>query len=81
MGLQVGYDHRITLEFSNTANSKDLNNFADVMRKCYKEAKKSGFRNMFTRDEREFIRSFYETLTGQVADQESVTSDRKTIEE
>lgn len=79
--LEIGYDHRITLEFSNTRESKDLNHFAMVIKKCYKESKKAGFRNMFNKDERVFIENLFENLTGQVAEKEFITSDRKTFVE
>lgn len=79
--LEIGYEHNITLKFTDADNSKDLSNFASVINKCYKESRKVGFRNMFNKAEREFISDILHTLTGQSSSEPIITSEKKTVEE
>lgn len=52
--IQVIPENRLTFILT-TDGQNDISLFSGVVKKCFKEAKKPGFKNMFTREERDFI--------------------------
>ena len=52
--IQVIPENRLTFILT-TEGQNDIGLYSNVIKKCYKEANKAGFRNMFTRQERDFI--------------------------
>ena len=55
-------EHRLTITFTNTTDTEDITTFISILKKCNKEARKSGFKSMFSSDEKEFIKQLSETL-------------------
>lgn len=62
--ITVQPEHRLTVVFTNDEERSDIVTFTSIINKCTKEAKKSGFKNMFTNEEGEVIKGLYETLNG-----------------
>ena len=60
--IYVEPEHRISLTFTNTEERNDISIFYNVVSKCYKEAKKPGFHNMFSKDEKNTIKMLAEHL-------------------
>jgi hypothetical protein len=57
--MQVDYFIENSISFKITNDCDDaVNVFYGVMDKCRQEASKKGFRNMFTSDEKAFIKEF-----------------------
>ena len=62
--ITIQPEHRLTVVFTNDEERNDIVTFKSVIDKCAKEAKKSGFKNMFTNEEGEVIKGLFETLSG-----------------
>ena len=77
--INVGYEHSITVTFSNSEDSQDLTTFMTVLSKCNTEAKKSGFKSMFKGKERELVTSLYAALSGTTNHEETIHADRDTV--
>jgi len=77
--INIDYEHSITITFSNSRDGDDLNTFVDILTKCNKEAKKSGFKTMFKGRERDLITSLYHTLSGTVDNRDAVIADKDTV--
>ena len=60
--IYVEPEHRISLTFTNTEERNDISIFYNGVSKCYKEAKKPGFHNMFSKDEKNTIKMLAEHL-------------------
>ena len=61
--IYIEPEHKLTVTFTNTTESSDITTFISIMGKCTKEANKSGFKSMFTNDEKSFIKALHENLT------------------
>ena len=55
-------EHRLSLTFTNTSESNDITTFVNIINKCVKEAKKSGFKSFFDTDEKNFIKTLHANL-------------------
>jgi len=60
--IYIEPEHRITVTFTNTEERNDISIFYNVVSKCYKEAKKPGFHNMFSKEEKNTIKMLAENL-------------------
>lgn len=55
-------EHRLTVTFTNDEQKNDISTFINIINKCTKEAKKSGFKNMFNNEESELVKILSENL-------------------
>jgi hypothetical protein len=55
-------EHKLTISFSNTETESDIVTFISIIGKCAKEAKKSGFRSMFSAEESTVIKAVHEVI-------------------
>lgn len=62
--ITVQPEHRLTVVFTNDEERNDITTFMTIIDKCTKEAKKSGFKCLFTNEEGEVIKGLNETLSG-----------------
>jgi len=78
----LDYEHSVMVTFSNRGENKDLNTFLSLLKRINKEAKKSGFRSMFSAEEKVFIRTLHDSLIGEVDARDShVFSDRASVQD
>lgn len=77
--VRLEYEHSITVTFANSSESRDLNNFISLLKKCNKEAKRSGFRSMFTTEEKIFVRSLHDSLVDNNNDSAHIYAERGSI--
>jgi hypothetical protein len=67
MQIAIVTEKSITFKLSDDGDDDASAVFGRVMNKCVEEAKKKGFRNMFTSEERSFLKEFSEKITYQDA--------------
>ena len=60
--ITIHPEHKLTVVFTNDEERDDITTFMNVITKCTKEAKKSGFKCMFNNEESEVIKGLNETL-------------------
>lgn len=63
--IYIEPEHKLTVVFTRTKERNDIDTFVKIIEKCTKEAKKSGFKSLFTTEERDVIKALNENLTGQ----------------
>lgn len=73
--IQAISENRLTFILT-TEGQNDIGLYSNVIKKCYKEANKSGFKNMFTREERSFIEEMA-TILGVNKEEENENSNKK----
>ena len=57
--MEYSGEHSLQFKFFNTEDANEIDIFLDILEKCDKESRKSGFRNMFSKDEKAFIQSLW----------------------
>ena len=62
--IYIEPEHKLSVTFTNTTESNDITTFMGIIDKCAKEAKKSGFKSLFTNEEKSIIKALYENLNG-----------------
>ena len=60
--IYIEPEHRLSLTFTSTEDSNDINTFMNIVNKCAKESKKSGFKSMFNTEEKSIIKILQENL-------------------
>jgi len=60
--IQISPEHRLTISFTHDDESNDIKTFVDIISKCDKEVRRSGYKNMFKPDEKEFIKILHDNL-------------------
>ena len=73
--IQAIPENRLTFILT-TEGQNDISLYSNVIKKCFKEAKKTGFKNMFTREERSFIEEMA-TILGVDKEEENENTNKK----
>ena len=60
--ITIQPEHKLMIAFTNDDDRNDISTFVSIVDKCAKEAKKSGFKKMFTAEESFVLTSLKETL-------------------
>lgn len=60
--IYIEPEHRLTISLTNTSEGNDITTFCNIINKCYKEAKRAGFKGMFTGEEKVVIKAITESL-------------------
>lgn len=63
--ITIQPEHRLTISFTNDTDRNDITTFLSIVNKCTKEAKKSGFKSMFSNEESDIIKLLQENLKGE----------------
>lgn len=56
--IEAYREESLALKITNNSEVDEVGLFLDVMKKCEAESKKKGFRNLFSSEERAFIKEF-----------------------
>jgi len=60
--ITIHPEHRLTVVFTNDEERTDIQTFVSIINKCAKEARKSGFKSIFTEKEGAVIKALSEEL-------------------
>lgn len=63
--ITIQPEHKLTVVFSSDEDRDDISLFVGIIKKCTKEAKKSGFKSMFTNEECAVIKGLNESINGE----------------
>ena len=62
--MEYGTEHSLTIKFSNGDEFKEVDMFLSILEKCNKEASKSGYKKLFSKDESMFVKGLWEEFAG-----------------
>lgn len=62
--ITIQPEHRLIVEFTSDTDRDDITLFSNIIKKCTKESKKSGFKSMFNNEEKEVIKGLNESING-----------------
>jgi hypothetical protein len=60
--IYITPEHKLTIILTNTEGSNDITHFCGIINKCHKEARKAGFKNMFTSGEKNILLNLVDNL-------------------
>lgn len=62
--MEYSAEHSLTIKLTNEGTENELDIFLNVLNKCNKEAKRSGYKKMFNKDECGLIRALHNEFLG-----------------
>lgn len=62
MQIDIFSEESLTFKITNTGGDDAISTFHSILTKCLKEASKKGFNNMFSANEKAFLREFTEKV-------------------